>query len=146
MKYVHRFRVRAGREAVATFHSSAASLKAITPPPIVMRVHAAPAHLGEGDTMDFTMWLGPIPARWVARIEDVSEAGFVDRQISGPFGAWVHRHTFQPVDELTTDVLDEVAAELHPALGWKLIGLGMWLGLPILFAFRGWKTRRILEK
>jgi hypothetical protein len=27
---------------------------------------------------------------------------------------------------------------------WGLVGLGMWLGLPGLFAFRAWKTKRML--
>jgi hypothetical protein len=30
----------------------------------------------------------------------------------------------------------------HPL--WAAVGLGMWLGLPVLFAFRSWKTRKIL--
>jgi hypothetical protein len=30
-------------------------------------------------------------------------------------------------------------------LSWGVIGLAMWLGLPFLFAFRAWKTRRLLE-
>jgi ligand-binding SRPBCC domain-containing protein len=146
MKYDHRFTVRAPLEAVAAFHSSADSLTAITPPPIIMRVHAAPPHLGEGDEMDFTMWLGPIPARWVARIEDVSERGFVDRMIRGPFKAWAHTHTFVPVDETTTEVVDHVEAQLSDNWFWKLIGAGMWLGLPILFAYRGWRTRQLLQQ
>ena len=145
MKYTHRFRVGAPIEAVADFHRSAASLKAITPPPLVMRLHAAPPQVGEGDETDFTLWMGPLPVRWIARIEDVGPDGFVDRQVRGPFGAWTHRHTFSAVDAATTEVHDEVHAELHPQLGWKLVGLGMWLGLPLLFAYRGWRTRRILE-
>ncbi len=28
---------------------------------------------------------------------------------------------------------------------WRLVGMGMWLNLPILFAYRGWKTRQLLE-
>ena len=72
MKYAHRFRVEAPLAAVAEFHSRSASMPAITPPPMIVRVHAAPAVLAEGDTMDFTLWAGPIPVRWVARIEDAS--------------------------------------------------------------------------
>lgn len=146
MKFTHRFRVKAPLQAVADFHFSAASLKAITAPPLVMRIHAAPTRVAEGDQTDFTLWMGPLPVRWVARIERVSPEGFVDRQLRGPFGAWSHHHHFVPVDATTTEVHDEVTAELHPALGWKLVGLGMWLGLPLLFAYRGWRTRQILEK
>ena len=93
MIYYHRFRVRASLARVAEFHSHAASMPAITPPPIIVQVHHAPPILANGDEMDFTMWLGPLPVHWLARIEAVSPAGFSDRQLRGPFAEWVHRHT-----------------------------------------------------
>jgi ligand-binding SRPBCC domain-containing protein len=145
MEYRHTFRVNAPLAAVAEFHSRAASMSAITPPPLIVRMHAAPARLVSGDVMDFTLWAGPMPLRWAARIEDASEAGFTDRQVRGPFARWTHRHTFVRVTEEMTDVDDrvEVALKHHPF--WGPIGLLMWIGMPALFAYRGWKTRRILE-
>jgi ligand-binding SRPBCC domain-containing protein len=146
MKYTHRFRVEAPVEIVADFHRHASSLKAITPPPFVMQIHRAPARLEEGDVMDFTMWAGPAPIHWVASIEQVSPTGFVDRQITGPFKHWQHRHTFRPVDGHTTEVLDEVEAGMRRHPWWGPIGAGMWAGLPALFAYRERRTRRILEE
>jgi len=118
---------------------------AITPPPVVVRIRRAPARLDDGDEMDFTMWLGPLPLNWLARIEDVSPNGFTDRQLRGPFREWIHRHTFTPVDETTTAVVDEIELELRAHLWWGVVGLGMWLSLPLLFAYRGWKTRRLIQ-
>ena len=74
-----------------------------------------------------------------------SAEGFTDRQIRGPFAAWAHRHTYVRVDDRTTDVVDEVEAELKRHPFWGLAGALMWIGMPMLFAFRGRKTRRILE-
>ena len=96
--------------------------------------------------MDFTLWFGPLPIRWSASIEDVSQTGFTDRQLSGPFGAWVHRHSFVRLDDETTEVIDAITLRLKPHPLWGPVGLGFVLGLPVLFAFRGWKTRRLLEK
>jgi ligand-binding SRPBCC domain-containing protein len=76
----------------------------------------------------------------------VSESGFTDRQLRGPFAEWVHRHSFAQVDEHTTDVIDQVSLRLKPHLVWGAIGLGFRLGMPVLFAYRAWKTRRLLEK
>jgi ligand-binding SRPBCC domain-containing protein len=101
--------------------------------------------MGEGDELRFTLWLGPLPLRWAARIESISPTGFIDRQVQGPFRLWVHRHTFLPLDDSTTEVRDEVTVELKRHLLWGLVGLSMWLSLPLLFAYRGWKTRRTLE-
>jgi ligand-binding SRPBCC domain-containing protein len=145
MSYQHHFLVKASLAKVAEFHRHSASMAAITPPPIIVRVHHAPEILAEGDEMDFTMWLGPLPLRWLARVEATSEAGFTDRQIKGPFAKWVHRHKFIPVDDKTTDVHDQIEIQLRTHPIWFPVGLGMWLGLPLLFAFREWKTKRILE-
>lgn len=145
MKFQHRFQVNAPLDQVVEFHSRSASMAAITPPPIIVKVHHAPPVLADGDEMDFTMWLGPLPLRWLARIEATPQEGFIDRQIKGPFAEWVHHHKFVRVDDQTTVILDEINLRLRCHLFWGVIGLGMGLGLPLLFAYRQWKTRRILE-
>ena len=82
--------------------------------------------------------------RWVARIEDLTPDGFSDRQVRGPFLRWRHRHTFKRVSETETDIVDEIEAELRRHLLWWLVGALMWAGMPLLFAYRGWRTRRLL--
>jgi ligand-binding SRPBCC domain-containing protein len=145
MRYTHRFTVKAPLATVSEFHRRAASMAAITPPPIVTLFHRAPESLADGDVVDFTLWLGPLPVRWLAQIENVSPEGFTDRQLSGPFRLWQHGHKFVRRDERTTEVIDTVewALRRHPV--WFGVGLGMGLSLPLLFAYRGWKTRRLLE-
>jgi ligand-binding SRPBCC domain-containing protein len=145
MNFQHRFRVQASISQVAEFHRHSASMAAITPPPIIVKIQRAPSVLADGDEMAFTMWLGPFPVHWLARIEMVSATGFTDRQLSGPFSEWVHRHTFVALDQNTTEVVDEITLRLRPHLLWLPVGLGMWLGLPILFAYRAWKTKRMLS-
>lgn len=146
MNYQHRFRVHAPVQAVADFHSYPDAMAAITPPPIFVQVHQAPPRVVEGQSMDFTMWLGPLPLRWQARFEDVTATGFVDRMVQGPLAAWSHRHSFVPVDDAQTDVVDQldVAVRRHPV--WGPVGLGMSLNLPVLFAYRQWQTRRLLNR
>lgn len=112
---------------------------------MIVRVHRAPERLASGDEMHFTLWAGPVPLRWVAAIEDASPVGFTDRQLSGPFAAWQHRHSFLRISDSETDVVDEVEAELSRHLFWRLAGALMWAGMPVLFAYRGWRTRRLLE-
>ncbi len=94
--------------------------------------------------MDFTLRLGPVAVHWLARIEGVSRNGFTDRQLRGPFKHWTHRHNFLPVTETTTAVVDEIDLGLHPQFLWGLVGFGMWISLPLLFLYRGWKTQRLI--
>jgi hypothetical protein len=77
--------------------------------------------------------------------QDVSAIGFTDWQLEGPFAEWVHRHNFVAVDEQTSVTLDEVNLRLRSHPIWWLVGMAMWLGLPLLFAYRAWKTRRMLQ-
>jgi ligand-binding SRPBCC domain-containing protein len=146
MKFHHRYRVNAPRAEVISFHRLAASLAAITPPPIRIEVHQAPAELSSGDELDFSLNLGPFHLRWLALIENLSESGFTDRQLQGPFLAWNHRHSFTSFDENVTEVDDLVTARVKRSLGGILLGWVMWLGMPYLFAYRGWKTRSLLER
>jgi ligand-binding SRPBCC domain-containing protein len=75
----------------------------------------------------------------------MTPTGFVDFQIEGPFQRWVHRHRFVRVEGNATAVIDQVEADLSRNPLWWAVGLAMWRSLPLLFAFRGWKTRRLLE-
>jgi ligand-binding SRPBCC domain-containing protein len=49
MKYRHRFQVSAPLTCVSNFHSQAASIPKITPPPLSVRLHHVPDVLSEGD-------------------------------------------------------------------------------------------------
>jgi ligand-binding SRPBCC domain-containing protein len=145
MRYRHRFRVSAPVAAVAGFHSRAESMAAITPPIVPVQMESTPPHISAGSQMAFTMWLGPLPIKWRAYLSCLSSNGFTDYQIEGPFRYWIHTHTFVNANEHHTEVIDEVQAGLKWNVVWAPIGLAMWLGLPLLFAYRAWKTRRILE-
>jgi ligand-binding SRPBCC domain-containing protein len=145
MKYRHHFEVTAPIAQVAEFHSHSASMAAITPPPLRVQFHHVPEVLAEGDEMDFSLGVGFLSIRWVARIEKVSPNGFTDRQLRGPFAEWVHRHSFNAIDDQSTEVVDEITLRPRRHPFWWLVGMGMWAGLPILFAFRAFKTRRMLQ-
>ena len=146
MIFRHAFQAQAPLHPVAGFHAQPASLAVLTPPPLTLRIEQAPEQLGEGDRMRFTLHLVFLSIHWLACIEGVTEKGFTDRQLQGPFQSWQHRHLFLPLDDENTLVFDEIRFTLkrHPI--WGAVGLGIGLSLPLLFGYRAWKTRRILEK
>ena len=146
MIFERQFEVRSPQARVRELHAHAASLVALTPPFMPMRLDASPSVLQAGDSMSFRVWLGPFPIRWTAHIEQAGPGGFIDRQTDGPFAEWVHRHTFEPIASGTCRVVDSITAHLRWHVIWGPVGLVMWIGLPWLFAYRRWKTRRLLER
>jgi ligand-binding SRPBCC domain-containing protein len=146
MQYQTEFIASTPIEKIIEFHRSASSLKAITPPFFFMSGLQSPPILAEGDEMAFTLWMGPIPVRWKARIENVSPQGFDDIQLSGPFHSWVHAHRFEAISEKETRVSDQITYQIRKHLLWGPLGLIMAIGLPILFGYRAWKTKALLEE
>lgn len=72
-------------------------------------------------------------------------AGFIDRMLEGPFASWEHHHRFVALTPERTAVEDEVEARLRPHPLWGPVAAQMWFSLPLLFAYRKRKTRRLLE-
>ena len=145
MEFQRRFQVNANLEEVRKFHERSSSMAAITPPPIKVSFQHAPDVLMEGNEMSFTLWMGPMPINWVARIENVSNLGFQDRLLSGPYKSWIHLHRYRELSRESVEIVDNIKAELHRDLIWKIVGWIMWINMPILFSFRAWKTRQILK-
>jgi ligand-binding SRPBCC domain-containing protein len=143
----HRFTVRAPLAAVAEFHGDTRALRALTPPPMFVQLHHFDP-LAEGAVAEFTLWLGVLPIRWVAVHTDVDkQRGFTDTMARGPMAHWVHRHTFASTSPNRTDVTDHIEYEYKPGLA-GLVGrlLMSRPGLAFLFAYRGWATRRAVER
>lgn len=145
MRFHHHFTVNTPLDAVVRFHRSAESLRAISPPWIPISALEADDPLEDGDIIAFTLWLGPIPVRWIARIENNGESGFIDRLMAGPFASWEHNHEFTPIDSDRTRIDDHVVYHLKSNRFWRLIGGLMALGLPVLFRHRAAKTAFLLE-
>jgi ligand-binding SRPBCC domain-containing protein len=128
------------------FHAQPNAFSILTPPPIFIRMRENKLiSLTEG-TVDFTMWLGPIPLHWIAQhLPGPTPTSFMDRQLSGPMAFWEHQHIFRAVPE-GVELTD------HVTLGHKsgLAGLFsrlMFDGLPlhIFFFYRHLRTRMALK-
>lgn len=136
------FVVEAPRSAVAAFHHDARALRRLTPPPMWVQLHEVEP-MGEGSMADFTLWLGPMPIRWVARHTGVGSDGFTDTQVRGPMKRWVHTHRFEALGPDRTLVREHIEYE-HPegARGLWTRALFAQVGLKGLFTYRKMVTRR----
>jgi ligand-binding SRPBCC domain-containing protein len=147
MRFVKESRIAAPPATVFAFHESPGALLRLTPPWESVEVETGGGSIRPGSRVVLKTWLGPMPLRWVAE-HTAYEPGrmFADRQISGPFASWVHRHLFVDDGAGGTILRDEV--DYEPPLGW----LGRRFGghfleekLKQLFDYRHETTRRIVE-
>ena len=111
MEFKREFRVNSTLEQVRKFHESSSSMAAITPVPIKIDYPHSPEVLREGDEMSFTLWMGPMPINWVARIENVTTIGFEDRLLSGPYKSWIHTHHYRELDHKSVEIIVPCALE-----------------------------------
>ncbi len=97
-------------DEVIAFFAEARNLERITPPWLVFRVLTPePIEMRVGALIDYRLRVHGIRLSWTTRIEEWEPgAGFVDRQIAGPYRLWRHRHSFRARGDGTvvTDVVD----------------------------------------
>jgi len=141
--FQHRFMVDVTVADVIQFHQDPFALKQLTPPGSFLKFHTFEP-LAENSIADFTLYLGFLPIRWIARHQDVHfPQEFTDVQEEGSFKSWRHRHCFIDYGD-STEVQNEITLEFDPAFPQNLVGRFIWLTLPVLFAYRAWKTKASL--
>jgi ligand-binding SRPBCC domain-containing protein len=135
-------------EAVFAFHTSLKNHQRISPPDQPEEVLSPlDTVLDQGVRITTRTKRGGVWQTLEAEIVEWDPPnGFTDRQVSGPFASWTHRHKFVPFQAgtLMTDTI-EYSAPAGPlgALADKL-----WLGkhLDEFFRFRQAEAKRILEQ
>lgn len=147
-QYVKESRINAAPEVVFRFHESPDALTRLIPPWENMAVAESAGSLLPGSKVVLEgRILGIVPVRWVAiHTEYEPPHLFADRQESGPFAWWHHRHLFRADGSGATILRDEV--EYQAPFG----RIGRWLGdwlirrkLERMFAYRHDMTRRMIE-
>lgn len=131
--FVKESRIAAPPEVVFRFHESASALEKLIPPWESMRVVSSSGSLLPGSRVVLEGKLGIFRIRWVAVHTEYDPPHlFADRQESGPFAAWYHRHHCLDDGAGGTILRDEV--EYAAPLGWVGRLLGGWLILRKLTA------------
>ncbi len=144
--FEYSFRVQAPLAAVSAFHHDPRALKRLTPPPVFVQLQAVEP-LGEGSVSRCTLWFGPLPVRWVAVHQDVSENGFTDRQERGLMKRWEHTHRFTAEGSNVTRIDEHV--EYEHGRNWRGVLSRLLFAPPtlwILFTYRRYITRRAVQR
>ncbi len=146
-QFVKESRLAAPPETVFAFHESPAALTELIPPWENMRVAESAGSLVPGSRVVLRGRVGPLPVQWIAvHTEYEPPHLFADRQESGPFAYWYHRHHMLDDGQGGTILRDEV--EYVVPLGALGLLCGGWLvrrKLAAMFDYRHDKTRQIVE-
>ena len=102
------------RDEVFEFFSNAENLEAITPPDVGFHILTPlPIDLREGTLIDYKLSLFGIPVKWRTEITKWDPPNeFIDIQVWGPYGQWIHRHVFTEPEPGKTVIEDEVRYRL----------------------------------
>jgi ligand-binding SRPBCC domain-containing protein len=129
--------------AVFGFHERDDALALLSPPFPRVRVISKAGGIEAGTRVE--LQIGPF--RWVALHSAFEKDRFFeDRQVSGPFASWVHRHEFEAVGHATR-LTDRIEFRLSGGL-WmnQFFGWAVQLGLQQMFRHRHRVTKSHCEK
>ena len=123
MRFVKESRIAAPPSAVFAFHETPGALSLLTPPWEKVEVVEGGGSIRPGSRVILKTKIGPLSLRWVAEHTEYEQGRlFADRQVSGPFAEWSHRHLF--LDDGAGGCLMRDEVEYEPPLGL----LGRMLG------------------
>jgi ligand-binding SRPBCC domain-containing protein len=144
--FEHRSLIPVPVEQVMAFHQDPCALSKLTLPPTFIQIlRDDRTSLTDGE-IEFNLWLGPFPIRWVAEhAPGPIPTSFTDQMVRGPLASWEHLHIFEPSGD-STRLVDRITLAHKPGQAGLFTRL-MFDGLPlrVLFMYRHWRTRRALR-
>jgi ligand-binding SRPBCC domain-containing protein len=147
MRFVKESRIAAPPAVVFAFHESPGALQRLTPPWEKVALFEGGESIRPGSRVVLRTQIGPLKLQWIAEHTEYDPPrSFGDRQVSGPFASWSHRHLFLDDGSGGTLLRDEV--DYEPPLGWlgrKFGGRFLEEKLEKLFEYCHEMTRKIVE-
>lgn len=95
------------------WHARPGALQRLTPPWERVKLVSARGGIEAGGRVELQSFVGPLPLTWVAEHFDYQRnEQFCDRQLSGPFAHWEHRHRFETTGAHSCRLIDDISYRL----------------------------------
>jgi ligand-binding SRPBCC domain-containing protein len=147
LHFKHSSVINAPLEVVWKFHERPDILQLLNPPWQPVQIIRREGGLNVGAITEFRLFLGPVPLTWLARHTECEKYRlFTDEQISGPFESWIHRHEFEPEDDVKTRLTDAISFSMPGGATVEFIsGWLVQAQLEAMFRYRHYVTKRECE-
>lgn len=134
-------------ETVFAFFSRAENLQRITPSHLGFEILTPiPIEMRRDVEIDYRIKLQGLSMRWRTLISTWRPPHeFVDEQLTGPYHSWIHRHSFEPLDNGWTRMTDYVRYKLPLS---PLGEVALWYVKPQvegIFRYRNAKIPELLK-
>ncbi len=145
-RYTDTVIIGARPEEIFEFYTDLDQLLRMLSPSLLVKVLRADSPLRLGARVEFEVGPKnlPLSVKWTSEITEFKYPfAFEDRQVSGPFSRWVHRHEFQPLPDGTTAVTDIIeVGSAKGILGQAINSVLLGKNIAELFTYR----KRVLEE
>jgi ligand-binding SRPBCC domain-containing protein len=141
--FLHQSNIPGTIEQVWNFHAGPDAFQRLAMPPMVAKVQRDQRSSLKEGTIEFTLWVGPLPIHWQAtHLPGPTDTSFIDRMDSGPLAEWEHTHLLEKSSG-GVRLTDSIKFRHQPGpRGWFTRLLFDGLPLRMLFIYRHWRTRR----
>ncbi|MDB4384650.1 TIGR01777 family oxidoreductase [Opitutaceae bacterium] len=124
-KFIRQVQVPQSPAEAFAWHARPGALERLTPPWESVELESMTGGLKDGAVVKMRSQVGPFNLQWVAEHFGYRENTlFCDRQLSGPFARWEHRHRFESLPDGGCRLVDEVDYKL-PLAPFSNIARGM---------------------
>lgn len=113
--------IDAPSDLLREWHFEPGTFEKLCPPWEPVRIVEFPDRIQDGAMAVFEVGLGPLRRKWIA-LHQVTEDGFIDRQIEGPFAYWEHSHRFENVGKGSSRLTDTIHYELPLGIVGQVFG------------------------
>ena len=113
--------IDAPADLLRDWHFEPGTFEKLCPPWEPVRIVEFPGQIQDGAMAVFEVRLGPLQRKWVA-LHQLTDFGFIDRQIEGPFAHWEHSHRFETIGERRSRLTDTIHYELPLGIVGQVFG------------------------
>lgn len=145
--FARRHQLSVSNNEAFAWHKRQGAFLRLTPPWQKIEIVEQKGTIHDGDYLIFKMKMGFISIIWKAVHERyIENRQFCDNQLQGPFSYWNHEHKFQPINERSSYLNDQLSYKLPGGIVGKwLLGHHTHIQLNRLFRFRHKRTEQDLS-